>query len=329
LRKTIVACALTALAVGGGSATAASLITSSQIKDGTIRNRDVAKNQISLNRLSPGVQRLIRRGSSVQQTALSQSAPAGPAGPAGAPGAPGAQGQRGERGARGEKGEQGLRGLNADGSVTQVVNSIDAPWDAGDTRYDASIAFEPDGVRLKTPAGQDKVQLFTTAFAGRKLEDLRTLSYRTFRHAPATGPALPGLNIRVDVTGDGVADTYLVYEPYHTGHTVETGKAQTWDALGDGSEKWWVSHPATIGNKCGQASPCTWTDLLAELKAAHPDGAPTIAEGPEGETTPHGPVKGGSLGINLGSGNPDVEATVHWLTVEIGGIHERYEFGTE
>lgn len=62
--------------IGGGAwATAQSMITSRDIRDGTIQNRDIRRGVISINRLTPGVQRLIRQ--------------AGAEGPAGAPGAPG------------------------------------------------------------------------------------------------------------------------------------------------------------------------------------------------------------------------------------------------
>ena len=72
---TIILAALAALALGGGTATAAKLITSKDIKNGTIKLAD----------LSAGAKKSLkgRRG------------PAGPAGMPGAPGAPGARGPAG------------------------------------------------------------------------------------------------------------------------------------------------------------------------------------------------------------------------------------------
>jgi hypothetical protein len=56
-------------------------ITSREIRDGSIRNRDIRRGVITLNRLTPRVQNLIRQR--------------GDQGPAGAPGAPGAPGRPG------------------------------------------------------------------------------------------------------------------------------------------------------------------------------------------------------------------------------------------
>jgi hypothetical protein len=69
-----------------GSALAASLITSKQIKDGTIQVKDISK---------------------TARAQLAVPGPQGPAGPAGAAGATGAQGDKGETGARGEQGVPG------------------------------------------------------------------------------------------------------------------------------------------------------------------------------------------------------------------------------
>ena len=74
-----------------GSAVAGSMITSGQIKDGTIQNKDIRKGTIQLNRLSPAAQASIKRAG--------KAGPTGATGAAGATGATGAQGPRGETGA--------------------------------------------------------------------------------------------------------------------------------------------------------------------------------------------------------------------------------------
>jgi hypothetical protein len=101
VRKTILACLAIAMIVGATSATAATLITSSQIKDGTIQNRDIKRGAVSLNRLTDGTQNLIRRGAA-QNTSASSSQP----------GAQGAQGPGGQNGAKGDKGDTGANGKN-------------------------------------------------------------------------------------------------------------------------------------------------------------------------------------------------------------------------
>src|SRR5690349_12614206 len=69
-----------------GSAVAASLITSKQIKDGTIQLKDISK---------------------TARAQLAVAGPQGPAGPSGAAGATGAQGEKGDAGARGDQGVPG------------------------------------------------------------------------------------------------------------------------------------------------------------------------------------------------------------------------------
>jgi hypothetical protein len=49
----------------GGSAYAATVITSKQIRNGTIQNADIKRNTIQASRLSTGVQRILRRGTPV------------------------------------------------------------------------------------------------------------------------------------------------------------------------------------------------------------------------------------------------------------------------
>ncbi len=49
----------------GGSAYAATMITSKQIRNGTIQNADIKKNTIQASRLSSGVQRILKKGAPV------------------------------------------------------------------------------------------------------------------------------------------------------------------------------------------------------------------------------------------------------------------------
>ena len=90
----------------GGPAGAASLITGTQIKDGTITGRDVANGSV--------------RGADVRDGALSRrdfgALPAGPQGPPGTPGPAGAVGPRGPQGEAGPQGPAGKQGpTGADG----------------------------------------------------------------------------------------------------------------------------------------------------------------------------------------------------------------------
>src|SRR4051812_6263614 len=99
MRSVALVC-VTALVTSAASATAASLITGKQIKDGTITAKDLKKGSIALNRLSPGVQTQIKKG-------LSSPSPT-----VGGATSPGNQGESGQVGAQGPAGAAGTNGTN-------------------------------------------------------------------------------------------------------------------------------------------------------------------------------------------------------------------------
>jgi hypothetical protein len=116
VRHTIVVGVIVALVVGSTTATAASLITSAQIKNGTIENRDIKRGTIAPSRLSPKLQGLLAT-LDVQGGPLDAIiGPQGQEGPKGDRGAKGDTGPRGDtgdtgpRGATGAKGDKGDRG---------------------------------------------------------------------------------------------------------------------------------------------------------------------------------------------------------------------------
>jgi len=108
---------LACVAACAGSATAASLITGSQIKDGTITGKDVKDHSIAAADLKAP---LGPAGSGAQGAA----GPTGPAGPAGEKGAPGAPGAAGAQGPQGPQGAQGPAGPS-DAYVGQGVGTAD------------------------------------------------------------------------------------------------------------------------------------------------------------------------------------------------------------
>jgi hypothetical protein len=113
--RTLLAVAATALAVGASSATAATVITSSQIKDGSIQNRDIRPAVLTMSRLAPTTQELINAKH------LGPAGPTGPVGPKGEPGTPGGPaGPQGPAGATGPAGPQGPKGI---GDVKTYTNA--------------------------------------------------------------------------------------------------------------------------------------------------------------------------------------------------------------
>jgi hypothetical protein len=105
VKKTIVACVAVALIAGTTTATAASLITSKDIKNGTIQASDIKKGTISASRLSSGLRKALGT--------------AGHTGPAGKDGATvyGPKGDVGPQGPQGERGAPGRDGAGNDGAA--------------------------------------------------------------------------------------------------------------------------------------------------------------------------------------------------------------------
>jgi hypothetical protein len=102
MKKTVIACVVVALLAGAGTASAAKLITSNDIKDGTIQKRDLA--------------------TSVQ----SKLGKSGKDGTTGAPGPQGATGAKGDTGATGPQGPKGVPGVDGrDGVSGYEVRTFD------------------------------------------------------------------------------------------------------------------------------------------------------------------------------------------------------------
>ena len=101
MRKTIVACVATALIVGAGTATAQQLITSSDIKDGTIKGADIKNGTIKSEKIKKGTIKKDRLASQLQQK-IDQPGPAGPKGALAPRASPGAKGDTGAQGPPGQ-----------------------------------------------------------------------------------------------------------------------------------------------------------------------------------------------------------------------------------
>jgi hypothetical protein len=147
VRKTILACAAVALIVGSTSATAATLITGKDIKDGTVTAQDIKRGSINSSRLTRGVREQLKRvgaqggqGVSGPKGDKGDSGAAGGKGDKGDRGGDGAKGDRGDSGAPGEKGDRGVAGLESDGpypgatdlgSLPRQGDNSDQLWTSG------------------------------------------------------------------------------------------------------------------------------------------------------------------------------------------------------
>src|SRR5688572_25075704 len=114
------------------------------------------------------------------------------------------------------------------GAATDTVTPADlagGDWYTADTRPPGTGTFEvgpatpPAGIgsfELRTITNPEKVQLFTDLYDRTKLADIDGIGYSTYRDPASTGfiAGVVALNMRIDITGDGQPDAYMVYEPY-------------------------------------------------------------------------------------------------------------------
>lgn len=225
-----------------------------------------------------------------------------------------------------------LRPTEAQMFSTTVVTPADmgTTWFPADTRAPGTGVFEagplapPYGsgsFELTTLTNPEKVQLFTNLYDGVSLSEIDGIGYSTYRDPASTGfiAGVNSLNLRVDITGDGNPDVYMVYEPYQDqgNAAVLTGIWQTWDAYRGGTAKWWINTGAA---GCGQATPCTWATIVAAFPGA------TIEEGancgPGGAVAPCP----GSLGFNQGSFNSGIISNADGLWVSVLGQQTTFDF---
>ncbi|NLT07449.1 MAG: hypothetical protein GXY03_14250 [Solirubrobacterales bacterium] len=209
-------------------------------------------------------------------------------------------------------------------TVVVTGSDLGGDWHAADTRPGGTATWETgpaapplgtDSVELSTADAAAKVQLLTDVYADTPLAAIDGIGYSTYRDPLATGfvAGVASLNARVDLDGDGTADVYMVYEPYQDqgNAAVLTGAWQTWDAYRGGDALWWIN---TGAGGCGQATPCTWSEIVGLF----PDAA--IREGT------NVPIAPGSLGFNQGSGNAGFLTNVDGLLVSVDGEETVYDF---
>jgi hypothetical protein len=166
-------------------------------------------------------------------------------------------------------------------------------------------------LHLVTPTASEKVTLFNYDHIGTALADIQGISYSTYKAASA-GVQFPSINIQVDVNGGSLGSgefRTFVWEPYQqSGFVDATGVWQSRDAIASGNGVWWStegSPPGDGSRGCGQSTPCTWTAILAAFPGA------TIV---------------GGFGINQGSGNGGLDASVDALRIAYGGNSVTYNF---
>jgi hypothetical protein len=205
VRKTIIACALVALAVGATTATAAQLITGKQIKNRSITGKDLKRGTVTRKKLSAAI-----------RAELAKPGVPGPRGPAGPGGPAGAKGERGD-------GVTRVTSLSPDfaaasGWVGYASNGCDPGGPKGPIALTDHVKFGP------FTDGNMSASLLTRDFNGKKLQDIAYLAY-TAKYDQATDVNGGSPYLRVFL-GNDTHD--VIYSPNTQGRTVRSGD---WDQL--------------------------------------------------------------------------------------------------
>jgi hypothetical protein len=176
-----------------------------------------------------------------------------------------------------------------------------------------SFVSGPDTAPLSAGSAQisatttQGIILDTFGFKGTRLADITTLAYSTYRSAgdPALALALQ-FDIDNDTTdGDTGYKGRLVYEPYYT-HTIANNTWQEWSPMDNstlgGHGNWWFSNGTlATGSGCSQATPCTWSQILAAYPNAGISGGTDFKAGSNWATDFTGNVDKFVIGIKDGA----------------------------
>jgi hypothetical protein len=234
-----------------GSATAASLITSSKIKNGTIRGKDIHKRTITMDRLSHSVQQAIRK--------------AGKPGPAGA------------KGDKGDKGDTGATGPSVQGSP--VVLPTAGNWGIVDRNTIGSPAIQFRSGPAAPPLGKGSLSLAVGSsaekaafgnevdFLGQPLAGINTLSFSVFQtgeDAALSPDNIPSIGIEIDPSG--AADTTA--PNFSTLVSVPTAVTPNkWSKVDVSGGQFFLTGAAGSTSGCNQTTYCT----LDQVKAKFPN----------------------------------------------------------
>jgi hypothetical protein len=300
--KWVLATAIVALLLGTGGVYAAEQFTSSDIRDRSIKGRDIGKNAIYSSNLSAGLRRQLAQtqtAASRSQGQGAQGAPGaqgaqGPQGPKGDQGPQGAQGPQGPRGPEGPQGPPGTPGSDADlptsgnwGPVNRnIIGSPEQELRNGPFGRTSATAVEgpPAGTGSLNlavqgaPAFTDSAQQEKSAwgnevdFFGDPLSGITQVGFAVFTTGENNGrgnPNMPSIQFEVDrngiETGGAPGFSTLTFVP-------PNGTANQWteidaDAQTDttGGRGWFYSSNAS--GTCRIDSPCTF----AQAKDEFPD----------------------------------------------------------
>jgi hypothetical protein len=161
---------------------------------------------------------------------------------------------------------------------------------------------------LATGSASDGVALVLQDYKGTRLDSITDLHYSTYRQTADAGNNLAialQFNVDYDLTDQSAGyQGRLVYEPYQgVGGNVPRNTWQSWDAR---AGQWWGTRASVpvngvlTTNPCVQATPCTWSTLLAIFPnvGVHATYGAVILKAGSGWANFRGNVDAFSIGIN-------------------------------
>jgi hypothetical protein len=272
MKRTVVACVVTALVVGGGTAAAGRLITSGQIQDGTIRSVDIRDGTIrhgDLRRFTITRDRLERR----LRRALSERAERGQAGATGPPGPAGPRGEQGAPGLTQSAGNWGVMNRGIIGSPTALLRSGPATPAAGSTPA-SSPPFGQGSLNLSVAGGPgfgtpERVAFGNEVdFAGVSFQSVSAVGFHVFTtgeniSAGGTSQNMPSITFEVNPNLASSPSTFasLVFLPLNS-------DANRWSPYIDATTtgRWGGTGAAFAGTPCDiNGTQCSFAELQAFL----------------------------------------------------------------
>ena len=175
--------------------------------------------------------------------------------------------------------------LDPNGTITVSPSGMHG-WSFYDDQHDSactdsSVCTMVDGpsgqpigggsAELATPTIGAGTALMMQGYRSTRFDSITELSYSTYRQSIDLGNNLAislQFNVDYDLTDQSTGyQGRIVFEPYHSaGGAVLQNSWQRWDAM---AGKWWGTKSMvprggiSVTNPCVQATPCTWSELLA------------------------------------------------------------------
>ena len=272
--KTVAVCAVTALAVGATTATAAKLITGADVKNNSLtgadiknlRSGDIRDGSIQARDLSAAVRSAIAR--------------AGTSGSSGADGATGATGGRGATGTAGAAGPQGAPGQNGKDATISSGN-----WGVMSRNVIGSPDIDLRGGPAAPPIGGGSLKFLVGAgpplekaaygneqdFFGDPVSGLAAVGFRVYttgENSALGNPNMPSITFEIDPNLTATASNFssLVFVP--GANSASNAWSPYIDATQGAAGFWFMTGAAGTATACNQTTTCT----LAQVKTALADG---------------------------------------------------------